>query len=261
MSLAKKTPAGSYKDLLHMNNSNNGISAVLRNISDGDGTNTAVSISDRAASIKSSTNNTSAFSVQNSSGSNLIEADTTNNEVTVLDGTHVNTQIANFGAEYDNSTWAGASGNTHYAVPFNSQGYGGALFGGGTSTDPATSVTISNNSHQLLPYYFYVPTGIKVDQVTWFSAADASTGDIRRAHLMKYDCDLTADATAGNLSNGVVVASGSDISASTYDRVRSQTMTLNNPVVTQNQVLLFWFRADTVNSDYTVQATIKYHIT
>ena len=46
MSLTGKTKASTYKDLLQMNNSNSGIDTTTRNIVDGEGTASAISISD-----------------------------------------------------------------------------------------------------------------------------------------------------------------------------------------------------------------------
>ena len=46
MSLTGKTKASSYKDLLQMNNSNSGVDTTTRNVVDGEGTASAISISD-----------------------------------------------------------------------------------------------------------------------------------------------------------------------------------------------------------------------
>lgn len=49
--LTSRTPAGSYKDLLQVSNSNSGVDATLRAIEDGEGTVSAISISTTAVSI------------------------------------------------------------------------------------------------------------------------------------------------------------------------------------------------------------------
>ena len=46
MSLTGKTKAGSYKDILQMNNSNSGVDGATRNVVDGEGTASAIYISD-----------------------------------------------------------------------------------------------------------------------------------------------------------------------------------------------------------------------
>ena len=46
MSLTGKTKASSYKDILQMDNSNNGIDTTTRNVKDGEGTQSALNLSD-----------------------------------------------------------------------------------------------------------------------------------------------------------------------------------------------------------------------
>ena len=46
MSLTGKTKSGSYKDILIVPNSNNGVDGTIRNITSGDGSASAISISD-----------------------------------------------------------------------------------------------------------------------------------------------------------------------------------------------------------------------
>ena len=52
---------------------------------------------------------------------------------------------------------------------------------------------------------------ITIDRVIWWHGADAATGDTTRAHLMGYDVVTTAGSTSGDLSNGVVLADGADV--------------------------------------------------
>ena len=51
MSLTGKTKASSYKDILQMDNSNNGIDTTTRNIKDGEGTASALHLSDDQVAI------------------------------------------------------------------------------------------------------------------------------------------------------------------------------------------------------------------
>ena len=46
-----------------------------------------------------------------------------------------------------------------------------------------------------------------------------------------------------------------------YEQAYYQQMTIQSADVTAGKVILFAFRADSVNSDYSINATIKYHIT
>ena len=62
MSLTNKTKASSYKDLLQMNNSNSGVDANTRNVVDGEGTASAISLSSEKVAIKpDSTDSIAAF--------------------------------------------------------------------------------------------------------------------------------------------------------------------------------------------------------
>ena len=108
--------------------------------------------------------------------------------------------------------------------------------------------------------YWYVPDNITVDAVHWFAGADAATGDDTAAHLMAYDLDKGNGSTSGDLSSGVVVADGSTVTNAGYEQIHYQSLTMQNADVDAGQVILFAFASDTVNSDYTVSAIIKYHI-
>ena len=77
---------------------------------------------------------------------------------------------------------------------------------------------------------------------------------------MSYDVVTTAGATSGDLSNGAVVASSSDITSAGYEQAYYNSMTINSANVDAGKVVLFAFRADSVNSDYTINATVKYHL-
>ena len=93
-----------------------------------------------------------------------------------------------------------------------------------------------------------------------FSFGTAATGDTVRGHLLSYSVVTTAGATGGDLSSGTVCASSSDITSSGYEQSYYNSMTINSADVDAGKVILFTFRADSVNSDYTINATVKYHL-
>ena len=259
MSLTGKSPSETYKDIAYVDNSNNGVTTSLKQIKTGNGSSTAVQVSDRSLLVKSATNNTTALDIQNASGTSKLLVDTTNSYVKA-NGVHVNTQYAHFGIGSGDPIWKGGVANTHYAVPFN--GYAQQVnVGGGTGTDPATSITISDSADDVVGSMWYVPDSITIDRVVWFSGADAATGDTLRCHLMSYDMDTDNGSTGGDLSNGTVLADGDDITNAGYEQIYYQQMDIQSADVSANKVILFTFRSDSVNSDYTINATIKYHIT
>lgn len=115
MSFTGKSPAETYKDILQIDNSNSGADSTARTIKTGDGTSSAISLSDRHLKVKSNTNNTTALDVLNASDASKFSVDTTNNQVKAL-GHHVNTQYAYFGIGADMQQTLVA--DTHYGIPF-----------------------------------------------------------------------------------------------------------------------------------------------
>ena len=257
MSLTGKSPAETYKDITYVDNSNNGVAAVLKQIKTGEGSNTSLQVSDRRLLVKSASDNTSAFDVQNAGGTSKFLVDTTNNYVKA-NGVHVNTQYAYFGKNHTDPTM---SANTHYAIPFGVVTYDAGYITLGTGTDPDTSFTNSTEAHELVAKIWYVPDAITIDKVFWLSGADAASGDTCRCHLMSYDIDTDNGSTGGNLSNGTVIAGGADQANAGYEQAFYQNMIISSANVSAGKAILFVFRSDSVNSDYTISATVKYHIT
>ena len=81
MSLTGKSPSETYKDITYVDNDNNGVTTSLKQVKTGNGSNTALQVSDRSLQVKSATNNTAALDVQNASGTSKFLVDTTNNLV------------------------------------------------------------------------------------------------------------------------------------------------------------------------------------
>ena len=101
---------------------------------------------------------------------------------------------------------------------------------------------------------------ITIDAVKWLHAADAATGDDTAAHLMSYTVDTANGSTSGDLSAGVVVADGATITNAGREQIYYQSMTIQSADVDAGKVILFTFASDTVNSDFSINATVKYHV-
>ena len=261
MSLTGKSPAETYKDLLKVINNNSGIDSTARVIESGDGSDTALSLSDRAVGVKSNTDNTSAFKVQNSSGTTKLSVDTTNNQVKAL-GHHVNTQYADFGIASTLS--ANYAANTHHPIPFSANNQALAnqddiTFG--TSTDPATTFTTadgaSTDASLLVPMLWYVPDAISIDAVYGIEAGSNASGDTTRMHLMSYT--FTSGSTSA-LTSGTLLAYNSDVTNAGSEQAYLSTFTVNSADVAGGKVILAFFRGDGVNSDYSVNIKVKYHL-
>ena len=258
--------------------SNAGVDATTRNVQTGDGVNTSISISDDVLQVQPQNDDTTGtFLVKNNAGNNIFAVDTsgtgTGSTATgrILMGRSqvaANTQYAHFGCNSASPTVAGMVADTHYAIPFTIADFGGTIanFAMGTSTtssfndtNPATSLTISTTAMDIVTAYWYVMDDITIDSVKWLHAADAATGDSTAAHLMAYTVDIANGSTAGDLSSGVVVADGLVVGQG-YEQIYYQSMTIQSADVDAGKVILFTFASDTINSDYSINATVKYHI-
>ena len=263
MSLTGKSPSETYKDLTYVDNNNIGVDSTTRSVKTGNGSSTAISVSDRALKVKSATDNTTALDVQNSSGTSKLSVDTTNNQVKAL-GHHVNTQYAYFGiGATEASSFAT---NTHQPVPFVTNAIGASVLQDdiafGTSTDPATTFTTADGTNTdaslLVPLMWYVPDAISIDGITSLEGATAATGDTTRMHLYSYT--FTSGSTSA-LTSGTLLAHNSDVTNAGSEQAYKSTWTIDSASVSAGKVILVFFRCDSTKSDYSLNITVKYHLT
>ena len=258
MSLSGKTLKDTYIDLLQLDNSNSGIPTSVKVVKDGAGTSSAIAISDDQVRIQAQNDETtSALMVRNASGTTVMQVDTVN-ELMYGSGNIVNTQYANFSVVITH--FSSALANTHYAVPFvnGNNASTTSYISLGTGTDPATSFTTSTDAYKLVPVMWYVPDAMSIDAVYSMEGADAATGDTTRMHLMSYDFN-SGDTDV--LENGTLVAHNSDVTNAGYEQPYLSTWTVDSAAVASGKVILAAFRSDSVNSDYSINITVKYHLT
>ena len=262
MSLTGKSPADTYKDITYVDNNNSGVDSTLRSVKTGEGSASAVSLSDRALKVKSATDNTTALDVQNSAGTSKLLVDTTNNQVKAL-GTHVNTQYAYFGVA--NGISSGWASGTHYSVPFQGNNHSQPdqdNFTFGTGTDPATTFTTADasatHSSNIVPCMWFVPDNISIDGVYSIEGADDGNGDTTRMHLFSYT--FTSGSTSC-LTSGTLLAHNDNITNAGSEQAYTGNWTVDSASVAANKVILAFFRSDTSQSDYSVNITVKYHLT
>ena len=263
MSLTGKTLAATYKDLLQCDNSNNGIDSGLRNIKDGEGTASSLWLSDDVVRVfPTNDNTTSAFNVRANGGGTVFAVDTTN-ELVSASGNYVNTQYAYFGLDYVDS--AGFADDTHQAIPFSASGnianplYPPAF---GTGTDPATTFTTAEangtRASDLIPMIWVVPDAISIDSVTSFEGADTATGDTTRMHLFSYTFN---SGSTSALASGTLLAHNSDVTNAGSEQAYKSTWTVDSAAVAAGKVVLAFFKSDSINSDYSTNIIVKYHLT
>ena len=257
-----KTFSSFYKNILGMGQSSNtGVDSSIIPVHDGAGNETSIALSDDNLLIRPRSDNTNAtLWVQNNSGDTLLAVDTVNSKVMIgASQVAANTQYAHFGAS--NSLALGAVAGTHYAVPF------GNLMSGtnvtmGTGTEPSTSYDISanNNGDDMAMMLWYIPDNITVDQVYWIAGGDTGTGDTINMHLLSFDFDAGVGAGKGDLSNGAVVAGGADKASLGYENIIYESIAPASADINAGKVCMFTFESNGTNSDYSINATIKYHI-
>ena len=258
MSLSGKTLKDTYIDLLQLDNSNSGTPTSLKSIKDGAGTKTSLMVSDdQVRVLPNNDDTTTALMVRAINGTTVMQVDTTN-QLVYGSGNIVNTQYANFSVV--TTHFSSAAANKHYAVPFanGNNATTTTYIDLGTGTDPATSYTASSDAYKLVPVMWYVPDAMTIDAIYSMEGADAATGDTTRMHLMSYDFN-SGDSDA--LENGVLVAHNSDVTNAGYEQPYLSTWTVDSGAIAAGKVILATFRSDSINSDYSLNITVKYHLT
>ena len=263
MSLTGKTLSGSYKDLLQMNSSNTGIGTTLKNVQDGDGNISSLYISDDGVLIKPENDDTTnTVDIQAADATSVFEVDTTN-QLVKASGNIVNTQYTHFNIGYSESS--SFADDTHHPIPFSSANYGfvtASIPDFGTSTDPATTFTTAEGNKtrasDLVHVMWFVPDAISIDSVTSIEGADTATGDTTRMHLFSYT--FTSGSTSA-LTAGTLLAHNSDTTNAGSEQAYKSTWTVDSAAVAANKVILAFFKSDSINSDYSVNITVKYHLT
>tara|TARA_R110002020_G_scaffold59337_4_gene161829 strand:+ start:2182 stop:2979 length:798 start_codon:yes stop_codon:yes gene_type:complete len=262
MSLTNKTIASTYKDILQVDNSNNGISTSTLTIKSGNGTETCASISDDQLTVQpKNDNSTGTFVIKESGGTTLLAVDSQNTAVKALNQ-YVNTQTKQFVLASINSephtanTWTmmSAIGNTR----FNS-----TSIEMGTGSTPATTYDISatDEADNLVQAMWYVPFNIAIDSCNVWLGADTATGDDVKFSVMSYTVSTANDATGGDLSAGVEnCVSPSVIAGAGHEIAYYQALTVSNANVDAGKIITANVHQNGTNSDLTVNMQLVYHL-
>ena len=245
-----------YKRILQISQSSNtGVDES------GDGVSTSLSLSDDVLQVQPQNDDTTGtFLVKNSSGTELLKVDSTNSLVKALDH-NVNTQYATFGINATDS--ASLTANNHYAIPYQVNSYSDTsnMPTFGTGTDPATTFTTADTNgqyaSQIVPMMWYVPDNISIDEVTSIEGADAGTGDTTRMHLYSYTFN---SGSTSALASGTLLAHNSDVTNAGNEQGYKSTWTIDSSSVAGGKVVLAFIRMDSVNADYSLNITVKYHL-
>ena len=261
MSLTGKTKASTYKDILQMNNSNSGIGASVRNVVDGEGTASVISMSDDNIQIRPQNDDTTALLiVRDKDGNSLLVVDSSNDLVKAGIGQHiVNTGIKDWFVH--SSAGYPAIADAWKALGL---GGGGRTIGNitmGTGSTPATTLTIATTAHELVGLFWYVPFNISIDSCHAWFGADAATGDVVKFSVMSYTVDSANGSTGGDLHSGVEnCVSPSAITGAGYEQAYYQALTVSTADVDAGKVIMACVSQDGTNSDLSVNMQLVYHL-
>ena len=263
MSLTNKTIANTYKDLLQVNNSNNGVGTLLKTVESGNGTKSSIQLSDDNLLVKPQNDDTtSTFLVKNNSGTAKLRVDTTNDSVKAL-GQYVNTGVQEFGSGSVNSVPASADTWTMIGKGMAAHRFNTVPVTMGTSSTPATTYDVSggNVAMNLVQCMWYVPFNIAIDSCNVWFGADTATGDVVKFSVMSYTVSTANDATGGDLSAGVEnCVSPSTITGAGYEQAYYQALTVSTANVDAGKVITANVLQDGTNSDLTINMQLVYHL-
>ena len=253
MSLTGKSPSETYKDITYVDNDNNGVTTSLKQVKTGNGSNTALQVSDRSLQVKSATNNVDAFAVRNSSNRDQFLVDTTNSAVYAV-GHHVNTMYKEFGV-FDFAP----TQNVYYPLPCNATFSNNDAFEKIDTimgTGPATSLDISsitnNGAENLVASMWYLPDNITINAGKVFATA---SGHDLGCKIFSYDIVSSSGATGGDLSNGTELCTGNVPSSN--NAVSIAGLTISSANVTAGKVILAMLRNETGTNRFTAKIQIK----
>ena len=254
--LSNQKISNTFKDLLHLDNSNSGITASGETVKDGDGTSSCLGLGTNRFTITPSANSTSNVVMNNANGDVLLKVDGTNKLVKVNETQlSANTQYLRFfGHDLDVS-----SGTHHLITLTNGNGavIPNAVKNLGTGTDPAVP-TFSNDADDYIHYLLYVDTNITVDAVNILSGATTATGDTLNFHLV----NLTTGDTGvvDEFSACTVVADTLGAANAGYEQFNRVALDIQSADVDAGNYLALTIESNGSNSDYTINALVRYHL-
>ena len=263
--LTGKSIASAYKSLLRVDDDTNGINTAAETVTDGEGTASALRLSDDVVHVRPSNDDTTtAFSVRANGGTTLLSVDSTNSVVKAGVGAfNVLNQYAYFGVNY--ADFSNIATGYHYAIPF-SAASGGATatndvdFSNGT--DPADTFTTADTdtqyASQIVPMMWFVPDNISIDSVTHLLGADAATGDGTSLHLKSFTFN---SGSTSCLTSGELLAHSNTVVNAGNEQAYQDNWTVDEASVSSGKVILAFFEnTGSVNSDYSINITVKYHL-
>ena len=256
--LTDKTISSTYKDVLSIENSNNGFDTTIKQIKSGNGNGSPIYLDTSRMIVKGIADVTNALVVKDKDDNALFQVDATNDAVKAL-GNHVNTQFKEFGLFDFSPTQA-----YHYPMISNNMMFSDsgddfiADNGFGNGADPATSLDVSGATPKIITAcLWYLENAITIDAVRAIATCDSSH-DLN-FHVFSYDLDTSSNH--GDLSNGTLLAHIGTVISATAATIKTGSLTIDSASVSANKVILAFVENEGGTGDITCQLSVKYHLT
>ena len=263
---SQKTFASFFKNIFAVNQtSNTGVDATIREMQDGAGNNTSVSLSTNHLRVKpQASNSATTLDIQNLGGDSLLKVDSSSSVV------KCGTSQVNAMTQYQYFTAARLMcvANAQMVLALGSPSYAGHLdeWNLGTGNNPAETLDVSAESvysNDIVTSYWYLPDAITVDAVHVLMGGDtASTTDNLNFQLYSYALDTSTNH--GDLSDGTLVAgtagpTGDFVSDVHQDAIKYQTLGGVSTDVAAGRIILATVES-TGTDKISANITVKYHI-
>jgi len=253
MSLGNSTVKDRFGDLLIVDNTGSGLTTNKQTIKDGNGSSSALQISDDEVLIKpQNDNNATSLDIKNTSGNSVFSVNTSAQTATAM------SNIVNSGCFEFSCNNLSLAANTWTPLLYG----GGSILASsvdnemGTSSSPATTFDVSGDSIlHAIATYAYLPYSIVITGVDVLFVGDSSSSDNIEFSLNGF----TFSSSTGDLSSGTVLYSSS---ASSYDNTKMYVKSLSATTTTAGvaTALLFMAKQNGTNNDLHAKVYVKYYI-
>ena len=257
-----KTPASYWKRWLQVDQSSNtGVDSTTRNIQDGSGINTSISLSDDQFLVKPiNDNTTTTLDIKATDNDSILTVNTT--DKTVLCGDSQSNALTQY--QYFRAQYITPVAGYHIILPLGSGDFSGSgiveeNLGNGLEPAITLDASASSDTMQLVNTYWFLLDDITIDAVNVLMGGVAASGDALNFHLLSYAMDKTTNF--GDLSGGVVIADGATTSDVSEDVIKSQNLTRDSLYidVASGRVIIATLESDSTDQ-VSINMTIKYHI-
>ena len=195
----------------------------------------------------------STFQVEDIDNNDILAVNASDKLVKVNETQSIaNTQYLRFGAK-DIDVDSG----THIGVPIAGMG-ANAVVTFGTGTDPSAPA-VSNNGDDWIHYLHYADVNMTIDAVTVLVGASGATGDSINFHLLNL---ATSDSTTiDEWSSTTIVADQSSVTVNAgYEQFYRIPLDIQSANVDAGNYLALTIEGNGTNSDYSVNALVRYHL-